>query len=329
MAPSPRLQKLNALLHREPYASIAYSIFWTWILVAVVPAVAIIVLPILGIYRIMAWYKDWWGVNYFDPSSHSDNSTELAIVITGCDSGFGKELALWAAEDGFFVFAGCLSKDSFEQFKVKSAGSRIIPMIMDVTNDADVKKAADQVSKWLNDESSSKTNKKTKQKTKKRFFHALINNAGITKVGMFDWIEIDDYRRVMEVNFFGVLRTCKAFLPLLKKQSIDGSHKRGSRIINLTSIAGLLTSTPMRARSTYATSKHASQSLTECLREELAGFDIQVASVNPTYHNSGFAANMLSGLENTYNKDISPSLRQEYGTGKSTLIREVSIYTIF
>jgi NAD(P)-dependent dehydrogenase (short-subunit alcohol dehydrogenase family) len=315
MAPSPRLQKLNALLHREPYTSIAYSIFWTWILVAVAPVVAIIVLPILGVYRLIAWHRDWWGVEDFDPARHSE-STELAIVITGCDSGFGKELALWSAEAGFFVFAGCLSKDSFEQFQVKNAGSRIIPMIMDVTNDADVKKAAGQVSKWLSDESS-KTKKKN-MNTKKRVLHALINNAGITKVGMFDWIEIDDYRRVMEVNFFGLLRTCKAFLPLLKKQSIDGSHKRGSRIINLTSIAGLLTSSPMRARSTYAASKHASQSLTEALREELAGFDIQVTSVNPTYHNSGFAANMLSNLEKTYTKEISSSLRQEYGDGKST-----------
>jgi short chain dehydrogenase len=218
MAPSPRLQKLNALLHREPIASIAYSIFWTWILVAVAPVVAIIALPILGIYRLMAWYRDWWGVNDFDPARHSD-SKELAIVITGCDSGFGKELTLWAADAGFFVFAGCLSKNSFEQFQVKSAGGRIIPMIMDVTNDADVQRAVDQVSKWLDDESS-KTKKKNKT-SKKRLLHALINNAGITKVGLFDWIEVEDYRRVMEVNFFGVLRTCKAILPLLKKQSTD------------------------------------------------------------------------------------------------------------
>jgi NAD(P)-dependent dehydrogenase (short-subunit alcohol dehydrogenase family) len=301
MAPSPRLQKLNALVHQEPYASLAYSIFWTWFLVAVVPVVAVCILPILAIYRLVAWYQDWWGKDEFNPrSSPYVDTTELAIVITGCDSGFGKELALWAAEAGFVVFAGCLSKDSFDHFKdVKS--STIIPMVMNVTSDLDVKIAADLVSKWMNEKSK-----------KKRFLHALVNNAGITKVGFFDWLEVDDYRRVMEVNYFGVLRTCKAFLPMLKKQGIDGSHQRGSRIINLTSIAGLLKTAPIG--STYAASKHAAQSVTEALREELANFDIQVASVNPSFHATAIATSVASNLEKTWN-DLSPAHRQEYGTG--------------
>lgn len=305
MAPSPRLQKLNALLQREPFSFLAYSIFWTWMLLVVVPPLAVCVLPVLAIYRLIAWREDWWGAQDFNPrsSSHAD-TTELAIVITGCDFGFGKELALWAAEAGFVVFAGCLSKDSFDQFKVKSTGT-IIPMVMDVTSDEDVKKAADQVSNWLNEKSES---------MKKRVLHALINNAGITKVGFFDWVEVSDYRRVMEVNYFGILRTVKAFLPILKRQGIAGTHQRGSRILNVTSIAGLLKTAPIG--STYAASKHAAQSVTEALREELASFDIQVASVNPSFHATSITTSVATNLEKTW-KALSPSRRQEYGTGKS------------
>lgn len=45
----------------------------------------------------------------------------------------------------------------------------------------------------------------------------VINNAGIGNSGSFDWIPLQTIRKVMEVNFFGVVAVTKAFLPLLKK----------------------------------------------------------------------------------------------------------------
>jgi hypothetical protein len=185
MAPGPRLQYINARLHEEPLASIAYFIFWLAILCGVVPLVAVIVLPLRCMYHlVLLWYFDWAGVNDFDPSKHSD--IELAVVITGCDTGFGKELALWAGEAGYVVFAGCLQKESFDQFEVK--GSHIIPFVMDVTSDADVAAAATLVSIWI---------QSPEKKDNKRILHALVNNAGIGVGGFFDWLELSDYQKVM------------------------------------------------------------------------------------------------------------------------------------
>jgi hypothetical protein len=185
MAPGPRLQQINARLHEEPLASIAYFIFWLIILCGVVPPVSAIVLPARCLYHLVLWCFGWGGDNDYDPAKISD--IELAVVITGCDTGFGKELALWAGEAGYVVFAGCLQKESFDQFEVK--GSLITPLVLDVTSDADVKAAATQVSNWINN---------PEKKGNKRVLHALVNNAGIGHTSPFDWLELSDYQRVMD-----------------------------------------------------------------------------------------------------------------------------------
>ena len=46
-------------------------------------------------------------------------NVELAVVITGCDTGFGKDLAFTLGENGFKIFAACLFKESFQQFEGK------------------------------------------------------------------------------------------------------------------------------------------------------------------------------------------------------------------
>jgi hypothetical protein len=185
MAPGPRLQQINARLHEEPLASIVYFIFWLTILCGVVPPVAAIVLPARCLYHLVLWWFGWGGDNDYDPAKISD--IELAVVITGCDTGFGKELALWAGEAGYVVFAGCLEKESFDQFEVK--GSLITPLALDVTSDTDVAAAATQVSRWINN---------PEKKGKKRVLHALVNNAGIGHTSPFDWLELSDYQRVMD-----------------------------------------------------------------------------------------------------------------------------------
>jgi NAD(P)-dependent dehydrogenase (short-subunit alcohol dehydrogenase family) len=99
----------------------------------------------------------------------------------------------------------------------------------------------------------------------------------------------------------------------LKEQGITGSHK-GSRILNLTSAAGLNPGGPFWTA--YGASKHAAQNFTEGLRKELAVFDIQVISINPSFHNTAIVANASSGAQQTWSK-LSPKLREEYGNGKA------------
>jgi NAD(P)-dependent dehydrogenase (short-subunit alcohol dehydrogenase family) len=222
----------------------------------------------------------------------------MAVVVTGCDTGFGTEIAFWAAQAGFHVFAGCLLKESFGQFENCPA---IKPIQMNVCNDNDVQEVVKQVVTWLDGGG---------EKKKQRVLHALINNAGIGDGGLIDWLDISVFQRNMDVNCFGMIRTCKAFLSIFKQQAIDGSH-RGGRIMNLTSMAGLCP--PMAAMAAYAASKHAANVFTRGLRNEMAGFGVQVCSLNPSFHKTPLVTGMQNNITSVYN-GLSPTLRNQYGS---------------
>lgn len=172
---------MNALLHQEPIASLAYAVFWISLLTVATP-VASIFLMIQAVYNISLWALGWDGENKFDPSKHEER--EFGVVITGCDSGFGKELALLASRAGFVVFAGCLSEASFEQFK----GTQIVPMVMDVTKDTDVNDSVERVRKWIAGATPGRP----------RVLHALCNNAGMNVAGFVDWNELTATQKIMD-----------------------------------------------------------------------------------------------------------------------------------
>ena len=125
----------------------------------------------------------YWGMDTYNPKKYKD--TEMAVVVTGSDSGFGKEIAFWAADAGFTVFAGCRLKESFQDF---ADHAHIHPVMMDVTSDTDVDQVVTQVQAWLNDEES----------TKQRVLHGLINNAGIFLGLDADLTELSMYQKVMD-----------------------------------------------------------------------------------------------------------------------------------
>ena len=84
----------------------------------------------------------------------------------------------------------------------------------------------------------------------------MVNNAGIDgPVGPTEWMVVEDYQRTMDVNLLGMLRTVKAFLPLLKKAK--------GRVVNTASQAGRFA---MPGHSTYATSKYAVEAFSDSLR---------------------------------------------------------------
>jgi len=237
----------------------------------------------------------YWGRNTYTP--RKQKSKELAVVVTGCDSGFGREIAIWAAEVGFIVFAGCLKKESLQQFVDHK---RIHPIVMDVTSDKDVQSSVDQVRTWLTDS--------VVAEQKHRVLHGLVCNAGILLGAELDLTELLTYQKVMDVNFFGMVRCCKAFLPIFQGQSMDHKHT-GSRIINLVSVAGLC---PMEAGSAYASSKHAAIGFTDSLRGELRPFHIQVSTVNPAFHSTPMLDHAME-LGPDLLKSLPLETREKYG----------------
>jgi len=312
--PPPWLQKLNSFLHVDPAASsIAYAAYWIVVLSIGIP-IAVVALLARTAVQLASLAFDRLGSGrrgseYYSPSTQRERY-DLAVVVTGCDSGFGKAIAVDAAEAGYTVFAGCLTAESFGQFREHP---RVIPFKLDVTNDEDVANAFEKVEKWRSNDAGDGSVKgsNNNNSTTQRVLHALVNNAGIATELTADLTDLSMFQKFMDVNFFGVVRCCKAFLPIFKDQAIHRTYD-GSRIINLTSIAAVI---PAAAGSScYGSSKRAAQSFSQCLRAELVAYNVQVSTVNPTFHSTPMASGASKKLKQLWD-GLSAEKRDEYGQG--------------
>jgi hypothetical protein len=199
------LQKINALLHKEPFASIAYCLFWSTFFLLVAP-LAVIFLLIQLLVNLGLWISSKNYVRAYLPREVPD--MELAVVVTGCDTGFGKEIASIAAKEGFMVFAGCLKVESLKTFNDEP---RIHPLLMDVTSDQSIARAVRDIEGWLHEHDDDKDKSKyvhfrpsddgysrRRSMKRKRVLHALINNAGIGVGGELDWLELSAFQKSMD-----------------------------------------------------------------------------------------------------------------------------------
>ena len=362
--PGAVLQKANALLHEEPFATVFHSIIWSILIVAATP-IALLILQFRALYQLLSYFWNQGANERYAPQQRLEgDGLELAVVITGCDSGFGKEVAVLAAKEGFVVFAACLQESSLQQFK---AVDNVIPVVMDVTKDRHVDELVLKVQEWL-----STTGPAQGSRTVRRVLHALVNNAGIAHVGDIDWLSLETIQQAMDgewltksvlaaiyifvraafmlhrsfcserclsehfmrgnsyslrflpptVNFFGTVRCCKAFLPILKQQASyrssslgSSSHLpyHGSRILNVTSAAGLNANAPFVG--VYCASKYAAQGFSEALRLELSVWNIQVATVNPTFHKTPICDDLATKLQQSWDQ-LPKAVQTQYGGGK-------------
>lgn len=173
------------------------------------------------------------------------------VLVTGASSGIGEACAAHLATLGFNVFAG-VRKDADGE---RVAGPRIEPVKIDVTNDASVASAAEQIRGAVGNQG----------------LAGLVNNAGIAVAGPLEFIALEDFERQLDVNVTGVLRTTQAMLPLIRLGA------RG-RIVNISSIGGRV-AIPLVGP--YAASKFALEGMSDSLRRELRPWGIGVALIEP------------------------------------------------
>ncbi|XP_071956911.1 D-beta-hydroxybutyrate dehydrogenase, mitochondrial-like [Antedon mediterranea] len=204
---------------------------------------------------------------------------EKAVLITGCDSGFGYETAKQLDALGFRVFAGCLKKGGDgEQALVANCSNRLVTLQLDVTSDDQVKKALDIV----------------KHQLSKKELWGLVNNAGQCIMAETEICSLEVFQKLWNVNFLGQVRMVKAFLPLLRKSK--------GRIVNVTSLCALLF---MPSLSAYCSSKAAADMFTDVLRNEMTKWGIKVSAVEP----GGFkTAATTSGLMQKTLKELQEQL---------------------
>lgn len=197
--PGPMLQWINGFLHREPVDKVVYAVYWCLFL-AILSPVAILFLHVQLAIQLLVHLVNWNGRNACHPAAtkHSDNNNDrrLAVVVTGCDSGFGKEIALECADAGFVVFAGCLSLDAVRQLQDLP---NIKALKMDVTSDNEVNAVVKAVSEWLKGKDDGDGSNGRRER---RSLHALINNAGVGVGGEVDWTDLSDFQKCMDGKSF-------------------------------------------------------------------------------------------------------------------------------
>ncbi|KAF8794069.1 D-beta-hydroxybutyrate dehydrogenase like protein [Argiope bruennichi] len=180
-------------------------------------------------------------------------SNNKAVLITGCDTGFGFHTAKRLSEKGFQVFAGCLSPLQNEGQNL-STYPNIHCLKMDVSLEQDIESVLNYVKENLEDKE----------------LWAIINNAGISKGSEIEMTTIQKMEEVIDVNLLGTIRVTKAFLPLLRKSK--------GRVINVASAAGRLT---MPGFVTYSASKQAIIAFSDGLRLEMQKFGVSVITIEP------------------------------------------------
>ncbi len=188
--------------------------------------------------------------------------------ITGAASGLGRELALRFARAGYRVCVADINEERAQGVlqELAAFGQDAFFYRCDVSQDADLHNAvAAMQQRWGGTD-------------------VLVNNAGVAGGGPFDWLSLDDWHWMMNINFTGVLRGCHAFVPAMKQQG----H---GHIINIASMAGLLNPPGM---SNYNVAKAAVISLSETLAPELHPFGIGVTCVCPSFFRTNLGESLRS-----------------------------------
>jgi len=183
------------------------------------------------------------------------------VLVTGAGTGFGNEIALRLAAQGFDVIAGVeiIAQVQAVKEQAKSRGVALRVEKLDVTNEDDRQKA------WHWD------------------IDVLLNNAGISEGGSMADIPAENLRHQLEVNLVGPVLLTQG---IVKKMVAKGKGK----IVFMSSVAGL-TADPFTGA--YSASKHAIEAVAEALGKELQEFGIEVATINPGPFLTGFNDRMF------------------------------------
>ena len=170
-------------------------------------------------------------------------------LVTGASSGIGRAAAELFAKQGYTVYAAARSMDKLKEIE----SDTVRPVSLDVTDDESMTTCVKQV---LDAEGR---------------IDVLVNNAGYGSYGALEDVPMEEARRQIDVNLFGLARMTQLVLPSMRKAHYG-------KIINITSMAGRVWSP---YGSWYHASKFAVEGLSASMRLELQPFGIDVILIEP------------------------------------------------
>jgi NAD(P)-dependent dehydrogenase (short-subunit alcohol dehydrogenase family) len=210
-----------------------------------------------------------------------------AVLITGCSSGIGRATAERLHDHGWKVYATARNPDSIED--LASRGMKTLAL--DVTDEGSMERAVEQIT------------------DEEGMIGVLINNAGYSQSGAVEEVPLDQWRRQLETNVFGLVRMCQLVLPGMREQG-------WGRIVNLSSMGGRLT---FPGGGAYHASKHAVEALSDALRFEVAEFGIRVIVIEPGLIKTRFGEAAVGSIDDAVSTTSGP-----YGEFNAAVSRETA-----
>ncbi len=192
-------------------------------------------------------------------AGNSADHNQKAILVTGASTGIGRKITERLAADGYFVYAGARKEADLQAL---GAIKNVQAVRLDVTKPQDIDAAVETVTKAG------------------RGLYGLVNNAGVVTIGPLIDTTPEEFDLMMQVNAYGPYRVTKAFAPLIV------AHR--GRIINIGSISGILNDPDGGA---YQMSKHALETFSVTLAQELAPSGVQVSIIEPGGYKSDIYKN--------------------------------------
>lgn len=174
------------------------------------------------------------------------------IYITGASTGIGRATAIAMANAGWHVLAGVRTEAAADSLRAEH--SSILPVRVDVTHESSIAAAAKVVAHEVGEHG----------------LDVLFNNAGVPASGPAEFISMQQFRAVFEVNLFGHIAVTQSVLPLVRRA-------RG-RVLFTSSMAGKFAPPFMTP---YASSKHAIEGLADAWRHELRPLGVEVILIEP------------------------------------------------
>lgn len=184
------------------------------------------------------------------------NPRDTVVLITGAASGIGRACAERLARRGHRVFGADVSEDP------PVFDAPVTMLYFDVDDDASVAAGVERVV------------------AEAGRLDVVVNNAGFGIAGALEDTSVEEAKRQMETNFFGVFRVCRQVLPVMREQG-------SGLIVNVSSIGGLIA---LPFQGLYSATKFAVEGLSEALRMEVRPYGIRVVLIEPADMQTAFTA---------------------------------------